>query len=284
VCYNKANKEERQNYFMAKTYKKYEELRFTDDFMFCKILTHNKKLCIKLLELILKQKIKNIKFIAAQKEAKESYDGKGIRMDVYLQNGDTIYDIEMQTVTLKELAKRMRYYQGMIDMESIGAGESYKKLKKTYIIFICTFDFYGAGRHIYTFKNLCKEDTNIEMGDDTSKIVISTKGTMDDVDPEMKQFLEYLDGKTPVTDFTKEIDAKVKEAINQEKWRSDYMTLAMKYREEREAGKAENIVTTVDALMKNTHVQLEDALKMISLTKDDYYEAKEIAEAEEENF
>jgi len=267
---------------MAKTYKKYEDLRFTDDFMFCKILTHNKKLCIELLELILKQKIKDVNFITSQKESKESYDGKGIRMDVYLQNGNAIYDIEMQTVTLKELAKRMRYYQGMIDMECIGAGEPYKKLKKTYIIFICTFDFYGAGRHIYTFKNLCLEDANIEMGDDTSKIVISTKGTMDDVDSEMKQFLEYLDSKAPVTEFTREIDAKVKEAIKQEKWRSDYMTLAMKYREEREAGKAETLVHTVDALMENMHLQLEEALKMINLTSDDYYEAKEIVESEEE--
>jgi len=56
---------------------------------------------------------KDVQFIAAQKESKESYDGKGIRMDVYLQNGDTIYDVEMQTTTFKELAKRMRYYQGM---------------------------------------------------------------------------------------------------------------------------------------------------------------------------
>lgn len=139
----------------------------------------------------MREEISDITFLSSQKESKESYDGKGIRMDVYLKKGDTIYDIEMQTVTIKELAKRMRYYQGMIDMESISAGQSYKKLKKTYIIFICTFDFYGAGRHIYTFRNLCREDPLIEMGDDASKIVISTKGTMDDVTSEMKQFLEY---------------------------------------------------------------------------------------------
>lgn len=33
--------------------KKYEELNFTDDFMFCKILTHNLGLCRELLEIIL---------------------------------------------------------------------------------------------------------------------------------------------------------------------------------------------------------------------------------------
>lgn len=37
--------------------KKYEELTFTDDFMFCKILTNNPELCHELLELILGRKV-----------------------------------------------------------------------------------------------------------------------------------------------------------------------------------------------------------------------------------
>lgn len=39
-------------------YKKYEELSFSDDYMFCMILTNNLNLCKKLLELILKIEIK----------------------------------------------------------------------------------------------------------------------------------------------------------------------------------------------------------------------------------
>ena len=41
-------------------YKKYEELSFSDDYMFCMILTNNLNLCKKLLELILKIEIKKI--------------------------------------------------------------------------------------------------------------------------------------------------------------------------------------------------------------------------------
>lgn len=44
---------------MNKTYEEmYENLNFTDDFMFCKILENNLDLCKELLELILNIKIK----------------------------------------------------------------------------------------------------------------------------------------------------------------------------------------------------------------------------------
>lgn len=42
--------------------KKYEELDFTDDFFFCKILIKNQRLCKELLEMILKIKIAKIVF------------------------------------------------------------------------------------------------------------------------------------------------------------------------------------------------------------------------------
>ena len=37
------------------------------------------------------------------------------------------------------------YYQGMIDLNILEKGEDYRNLKKSYVIFICTFDQYGKG-------------------------------------------------------------------------------------------------------------------------------------------
>ena len=34
------------------------------------------------------------------------------------------------------------------------------------------FDVFNQGRHIYTFENICKEDTNIALGDGAVKIFI----------------------------------------------------------------------------------------------------------------
>ena len=48
------------------------------------------------------------------------------------------------------LPKRMRYYQGMIDLNILEKGENYKNLKKSFVIFICTFDLFGLGpKRIY---------------------------------------------------------------------------------------------------------------------------------------
>lgn len=55
------------------------------------------------------------------------------------------------------------------------------------VIFICTFDPYGQGRHVYTFEYLCKQDPSLTFGDEIVKIILNTKGTMDDVCPEMKR-------------------------------------------------------------------------------------------------
>ncbi|MFI3202350.1 MAG: Rpn family recombination-promoting nuclease/putative transposase [Eubacteriales bacterium] len=78
-----------------------------------------------------------------QKTIKPLYKGKGIRLDVYVADEEhTVYNIEMQTYDAKELPQRTRYYQGIMDMESLQQGSEYEKLNQSYIIFICTFDLF----------------------------------------------------------------------------------------------------------------------------------------------
>ena len=59
---------------------------------------------------------------------------------------------------------------------------------------------------------------------------------MDDVTPEMKRFLDFIDGKEPEDDFTRELDEAVQSVRKNEKWRLDYMTLQMNYQEKYEQG------------------------------------------------
>ena len=54
---------------------------------------------------------------------------------------------------------------------------------------------FGEGRHIYTFENRCIQNPDLGLGEDTTKIILNTKGTMDDVTPEMKKLLDFIDGK-----------------------------------------------------------------------------------------
>ena len=89
--------------------------------------------------------------------------------------------------------------------------------------------------------NRCSEDTALTLNDGTVKIILNTKGTLDDVSPEMKRLLDYVDGKGVSDTFTRDLEEAVQSARQNEKWRLDYMTLQQEYREHFQEGKAEGI-------------------------------------------
>ena len=119
-------------------------------------------------------------------------------------------------------------------------GESYDILKESYVIFICTFDFFEKGRSVYEFENVCLEDSEIKLNDETHKIFLNTKGDKSDINKELKSLLEYFDGSEPESELTRKIDRKVIAARKNERWRREYMSLQMemnlKYREGLKAG------------------------------------------------
>lgn len=121
-------------------------------------------------------------------------------------------------------------------MNILEKGENYRDLKRSFVIFVCTFDLFGEGRHIYTFENRCIQNPELSLLDGTTKIILNTKGIMDDVTPEMKRLLDFIDGKEPEDDFTRELDEAVQSVRKNEKWRLDYMTLQMNYQEKYEQG------------------------------------------------
>ena len=220
--------------------KKYEELDITDPFIFAKVMSE-KELCKPLLENILNIKIRDIVYVDYEETIQMTAKSKGIRLDIYVEDDDnTVFNLEMQTTTYKELPKRSRYYQGIIDLNMIEKDESYDILKESYVIFICTFDFFEKGRSVYEFENVCLEDSEIKLNDGTHKIFLNTKGDKSDINKELKSLLEYFDGSEPESELTRRIDIKVIAARKNERWRREYMSLQMemnlKYREGLKAG------------------------------------------------
>ena len=90
--------------------------------------------------------------------------------------------------------------------------------------------------HLICFENRCIQNPELSLLDGTTKIILNTKGIMDDVTPEMKRLLDFIDGKEPEDDFTRELDEAVQSVRKNEKWRLDYMTLQMNYQEKYEQG------------------------------------------------
>ena len=247
--------------------KDWQDLTIQDDYMF-KLIMSRKRICKKMLEKILRISIDDLVYIEDEKSMKTSYDSKGVRLDVYVKDDKhTVYNIEMQVRKPENegLYKRTRYYQSMIDGDLLKAGIDYDELNPTYIIFICPFEPFHEGRHMYTFRNYCTEDKDIELQDGTVKLFLNTKGTMDDVEPDVKAFLEYVDGVMSPDEFVQEIDEAIRNVKMQESERVRYMTYTLKLKEERKIGHETGFREGMEkGLQKGTQKgKLETALKML---------------------
>lgn len=181
---------------MANKTNTFQELNLEDGFLFGKVM-NDAEICRRVLEKILNAPIKNVEFPVTQKNSDIAPDGGDIRIDACINDEqDTIYSVEMLCCEDEELLRKARYFQCNIDSDIICTGERCTKLKKSYIIFICTFNPFSDGRHIYTFENRCLEDLSLTLGDETTEIFLSTKGKKDDVDNEIKDFLAYIENST----------------------------------------------------------------------------------------
>lgn len=266
--------------------KKYEDLVITDDFMFGKVMRHPQR-CGKLLEMILGVKIREVVFLEDQESLNPDYAAKGIRMDVYLEDaGNAVYNVEMQTENTGELPERSRYYQAVIDINLIKRGEDYAAVKKSYVIFICTFDLFGAGRQIYHFENLCREDPAIRLDDGTEKIFLNTKGRREaasapeEVGEDLWNLLGYLEGAAPCDAYTEELDKAVRAAREHREWRREYMKLeVMRWdmrREGREEGRTEGELTKLINQIYRKAVKGKLPKEMAQDLEEDVVEVKRI--------
>lgn len=244
--------------------KPWEELQIRDDFLFAKVM-RDKDICKHLLEKLLQTKITDIIYLEEEKVIDIKWDAKSIRLDVYVEDGNRVFNLEMQTTNQKNLAKRSRYYGSLIDLNTIEKGETYNKLKETYILFICTFDPFQKGKPQYTFENLCVEDKELRLDDKTQKIFFNTTAYDKAEDEDVRAFLKYVNGESDSNPFVQEIETKVDEVKSDKKWRQEYMTLLMREEEIREEslqegkkeGKKEGIQGTI-RILKSIGTDSED--------------------------
>ncbi len=253
---------------MGKYEKTIHELNLEDDFLFAKVMTDT-EICRKVLEQILQISIKQIALPTAQRTIDILYEGKGIRLDVYVNDDKgTVYNVEMQRGKKKELPKRARYYQGSIDLDLISAGEPYTALRKTIVIFICTFDPFKDGRHIYTFENICRENPSLLLEDETIKLFLNTKGTLDDVTLDMKEFLTYIENTTDTfaaqakNPLIRDIQKRVTEVKQNKEMEVEYMTLLQRDRENIELGREEGLAEGLERGLEQGTNQTTKILKL----------------------
>ena len=205
---------------------KYEDIKFTNNFAFCKVM-QNEEICREVIETLLHIKVGKLVYKSFEKELKLEPDKRGIRLDVYVADSDRVFDLEMQTTDKKNLGCRMRYYQCMIDAELLEKGADFNNLKESNIIFICTFDPFYKGLPWYTFSNSCDELPDLKLDDKCRKIAYNV-GAFEKVnDEKICKLLEFISTGKSETPLTDKICKELHRVHGNEEWRAEYMTLQM---------------------------------------------------------
>ncbi len=248
----------RDNYELSPA-EKWEQATLANNFLFYKVMRHHPDACKVMLELLLGIEIERLE-LAAEEAIDIDHDAKGVRLDVYAKDSSRVFDIEVQVADTKELAERARYYQGIMDIDSLKSGELYSNLKDSYVIFLCLSDIFGKGLPIYSFENLCREDTSLSLGDRSYKhfFIAPTCATMLE-DKEQRAFFELLTANKAGSTFTDRLKGYIDDAKHNTQWRVQYMTWerqqAYAYRDGKEEGIAEGSRTKA----------LEAARKLIAM-------------------
>ena len=130
------------------------------------------------------------------------------------------------------LGKRTRYYQSMIDIDSLMKGEEYEKLKESYILFICKNDPFKDdeenhfGLPCYTFRNVCAENAAVNLDDKTIKVIYNASAYEKEEDSLIKDFLHYIyTGKPGKDDLSNRLSRLVEKCKEDENLRSDYLAV-----------------------------------------------------------
>ena len=260
--------------------KQFEELTIQDDFMFCKVL-QNMDICKQVLELVLQEEIPKIASISSQATIANHPEFKNVRLDILAKDEKrNNFNVEMQMVNNDKIPKRMRLYQAIIDASIVDKGMPYANMPNTVIIFFCMFDPIGDGLPIYTFKNTCQENKNINLGDGTVKIIINVKAYEKVKNPEMRGLLKYICEGVATTSLTEAIEMNVaqikKDTRLMEEYKSFYATLqderdeGIKEGEKRgiRKGMTQGILTTATR-MKKAKFDVSTIIEMTGLSREE---------------
>lgn len=190
-------------------------------------------------------------------------EGKDIVLDIFAIGQDgTLTDIEVQSNAVGADIKRARYYSAMLDTNALKSGEDYKKIRDTYVIFICRHDPFGLGLPVYLLDRvLCQTGDIKSAGDYIIYLNGAYKGD-DDYGRLMADFhqVNYRDMHFP------ELAEGVRFFKEDEGGRENMCDAVKEYgREQREIAEKSANVNAVKVLMTKFQFSLTEAMNELHI-------------------
>ena len=138
-----------------------DDMTLFDDDLMSHVFDKNIEATELVLGIILGENIRVIS-VTGQDELKNPIvGGRDITLDVHAidSNGKEI-DIEVQGNAQGAVVERARFHSSMMDSRMLKAGENFKKLKDSYVIFIYKNDKFKEGQPMYHIDRIVRETGN----------------------------------------------------------------------------------------------------------------------------
>lgn len=212
-----------------------------------------KELCLPLLQRLFPElDITDIQYVEAEKTVEGSIGSKGVRFDVYVKDPRRYaFTLEMQVGDYDDLPRRSRYYSAMICEDLLAAGRTYSDLPPAYVVMLCPFDLFRLGLHRYTFTHRCSEALSLDLEDGAVVVFLNSRGTEDDVSPEILSFLKYMEGTVTKEDpYIVRLDEAVQKAKKNADWRRQYMNYEMELAHEKKKARNEVLIKMIAVMVK----------------------------------
>ena len=173
--------------------KKWEDLDVLDNYLFNALATDaevSEPFFKVMLSVLLQRKIGKVRVEAEKYIPGVSPEKRGIRLDVeideYLTDEDNnsrtladIYDLEPHLRNDMNFPKYMRFRQAKLDSRHMESGDNdFTHMPDLYVILITNFDIFGKDYMMYTFKQTCKEEPDIDYEDGLRLLYFNTSGTI----------------------------------------------------------------------------------------------------------
>ena len=226
-----------------------KDLTLLDRFLFSETIEDPRNLQI-ILEIILGKEVLLKYLPQPEKEQKKSPLYRYIRVDVWSEDiYNTVYDVEVQKKDTRNLPRRSRFYQSLMDGRLLKPGESdFNQLKDICLIIIAPFDIFGYEKYQYTFEMRCREVPQLDMEAGATRIFLNTHGkNSEDVSPELVELLYYMEHSNQRTSVSyqssrvRELQGNVNTIVENEEMGVRFMQAWEELLLERQEGREEGL-------------------------------------------
>ncbi|GHU70531.1 hypothetical protein FACS1894184_16120 [Clostridia bacterium] len=188
---------------------------------------------------VIKREKQSLTPVEIQQVLMNTASTRGVRLDVYIDDGQNIINVEMQAVVEPFLEKRFRVLAAMSDGVQLRRGATYDQLRDLYIIFFYKHDPTDEKR--YRYERVTVYEHNRDRNIDTHKheVILFTGGVngADAVTPDLIELLRYFNNPKsyPVGETKLDVIKKLASAVDKIKdiseWRDYVMTILVKQRQ-----------------------------------------------------